>query len=660
MDFLYYGVASSNGYDATGHYLRAQLLVNLCSTYNATANDPSCTANFRAQEDDEEEAEASAARGARAGRRPRALPVGAPAAPVSGAPARPAAPAPAPGAGARRDGPDAREHGEAHGLPAGRRLVRRRRSSRSIAANPTLIGAATVLVIVVAVFLAYNANSGLPFVPAYSLTAEVPSGAQLVAGNEVRLGGARVGVVETIRPRRLRSGRVIAELGMKLETTVQPLPTDSTILVRPRSALGLKYVELTRGTAAQGFADGATIPLRQATPAPVEFDEALSAFDERTREASRRNLTEFGNALAGPRRGPQRRPREPRPAAGQPRAGHAQPVRPADAARRARGGARRDGAPGGARGRGQASLFRNLDTTFGGLAAVREDLRRASRRGPRRSTRASSPSRASGRSCATPSAWPPSSRRAPRPCAAPRPSSPARSRRAPRRCGGPSSSTRAWSRPSWPSSASRRTRSPASACPADRAQPHAGALVAQVAPAQTVCNYATNLLRNASSLLSEGDQNGTGQRFIIIATPQGPNNEGGPSSAPATGRRPTTTCTATRTRTPPRRASRASARRATRPTTRAAPSWATTRATRARRSTARRGEPAGEPGPHAAQGPRGRQPARRRPARARGHLRRHVLRLRQDDPVPARLPGRAVFESANSIRPGLARADRRA
>jgi hypothetical protein len=57
-------VASSNGYDATGHYLRAQLLVNLCSTYNATANDPSCTANFRAEEgeDGDEEAEASAAR----------------------------------------------------------------------------------------------------------------------------------------------------------------------------------------------------------------------------------------------------------------------------------------------------------------------------------------------------------------------------------------------------------------------------------------------------------------------------------------------------------------------------------------------------------------------------------------------------------------------
>jgi hypothetical protein len=56
-----------------------------------------------------------------------------------------------------------------------------------------------------------------------------------------------------------------------------------------------------------------------------------------------------------------------------------------------------------------------------------------------------------------------------------------------------------------------------------------------VTPYQTVCNYATLFFRNISSLLSVGDRNGTWQRFIIVATPQGPNNEGGPSSAPANG-----------------------------------------------------------------------------------------------------------------------------
>ena len=54
-----------------------------------------------------------------------------------------------------------------------------------------------------------------------------------------------------------------------------------------------------------------------------------------------------------------------------------------------------------------------------------------------------------------------------------------------------------------------------------------------VAPAQTTCNYLALFVRNIASLLSEGDANGTWQRFIIVATPQGPNNEGGPSSAPA-------------------------------------------------------------------------------------------------------------------------------
>ncbi len=56
-----------------------------------------------------------------------------------------------------------------------------------------------------------------------------------------------------------------------------------------------------------------------------------------------------------------------------------------------------------------------------------------------------------------------------------------------------------------------------------------------VAPAQTTCNYLALFVRNIASLLSEGDANGTWQRFIIVATPQGPNNEGGPSSAPANG-----------------------------------------------------------------------------------------------------------------------------
>jgi hypothetical protein len=41
----------------------------------------------------------------------------------------------------------------------------RRRARASVVASPVLVGAVTTLVVVVAVFLAYNANAGLPLVP---------------------------------------------------------------------------------------------------------------------------------------------------------------------------------------------------------------------------------------------------------------------------------------------------------------------------------------------------------------------------------------------------------------------------------------------------------------------------------------------------------------
>src|SRR5258708_2364293 len=143
----------------------------------------------------------------------------------------------------------------------------------AIASSPVLVGAATTLVIVVAVFLAYNANAGLPWVPSYRLTAEVPGAASLVRGNEVRIGGFRVGVVDKITPVQNDNGTVAAKLDLKLETDVKPLPVDSTIIVRPRSALGLKYVEVTRGTSSKGYPEGGAIPLSAAKVKPVEFDE---------------------------------------------------------------------------------------------------------------------------------------------------------------------------------------------------------------------------------------------------------------------------------------------------------------------------------------------------------------------------------------------------
>ncbi|CAN5574348.1 hypothetical protein BH10ACT11_BH10ACT11_03080 [soil metagenome] len=172
----------------------------------------------------------------------------------------------------------------------------------ALAASPTMVGAVTVLIVTVAVFLAYNANSGLPFVPTYRVTAQVPNAATLVPGNDVRIGGVRVGLVESVNPIQHEDGSVSAQLDLKLDRDAAPIPKDSTMIIRARSALGLKYLEIDKGTSSKGFREGSVIPLNRATPEPVEFDEVLSTFDSPTRTAIQQNLRGFGDALAG--RGP--------------------------------------------------------------------------------------------------------------------------------------------------------------------------------------------------------------------------------------------------------------------------------------------------------------------------------------------------------------------
>jgi virulence factor Mce-like protein len=172
-----------------------------------------------------------------------------------------------------------------------------RRGSASIVANPVLVGAVTTLVVVVAVFLAYNANNGLPFVPTRTAFVTLSNGSELVAGNEVRVGGFRVGVIEDMVPVRLRSGKVGARLKLKLDRKVGALSDDSNVVVRQKGSLGLKYIELNRGTSRRKLADGSTLPVQRGKVF-VDLDQVYNMFDEPTRKAEAEALDGFGDALA--------------------------------------------------------------------------------------------------------------------------------------------------------------------------------------------------------------------------------------------------------------------------------------------------------------------------------------------------------------------------
>jgi virulence factor Mce-like protein len=168
---------------------------------------------------------------------------------------------------------------------------------QGVADNPVLIGAGTILVMLVMIVISYNASTGLPFVPTYDITAELPNGAALVKGNEVRIGGARVGIVTSIKP--TGDGNDLhAQIAMKLDQTIGPIPVNSTVEVRPKSTIGLKYVQLTLGDSKETIANGGNLPLSQATAA-TEFEDLLNTFDKRVREGNKRSLQEYGNAFAG-------------------------------------------------------------------------------------------------------------------------------------------------------------------------------------------------------------------------------------------------------------------------------------------------------------------------------------------------------------------------
>ncbi len=176
-------------------------------------------------------------------------------------------------------------------------MLGRRKSNRFLTSN-VFVGTVTTLIVVVAVFLAYNANQGLPLVPTRTLHVEMVNGQELLRGNEVREGGTRIGVVDRLAAGRLPGGTVGAVATLKLDPKLGALPVDSTATIRTRSALGLEYLDIQRGRSSRLIPDGGTIPVAQ-TQQQVELDQIYGIFDARTRAALQGNLQELGNAFAG-------------------------------------------------------------------------------------------------------------------------------------------------------------------------------------------------------------------------------------------------------------------------------------------------------------------------------------------------------------------------
>jgi virulence factor Mce-like protein len=185
----------------------------------------------------------------------------------------------------------------------------RRTTLASMFDNPVLVGTVTILVVLVAVYLSYIAENGLPFIPTYNINVQVADGGELNKNVDVRIGGARVGQVLKITPEPATKQypHPFAQLELAIDKNLEPLPANTRYQVRLASVLGGQYVELFPGTATKGAAtvpNGGTLAL--ATKASlnhnipyVDFSQALDVFGPKTQAGIRAVLQGLGNAFAG-------------------------------------------------------------------------------------------------------------------------------------------------------------------------------------------------------------------------------------------------------------------------------------------------------------------------------------------------------------------------
>ncbi len=122
----------------------------------------------------------------------------------------------------------------------------------------TVLGA--VVLIVAGVFLVFAYNSAdLRPVAGYTVTARFNAVDGLAAGNDVRVGGVKIGSVIDQRIDN-RDYRAVVRMSIRPDIL---LPADTTAVVSSDGLLGGKYIRLDPGSAASMLEDGAVLEKTQ-------------------------------------------------------------------------------------------------------------------------------------------------------------------------------------------------------------------------------------------------------------------------------------------------------------------------------------------------------------------------------------------------------------
>src|SRR5438132_3209187 len=144
-------------------------------------------------------------------------------------------------------------------------------------------------------FIALNMGLHGPWSNEFAVNAEFASANGLVPQAEVRVSGVHVGTVLAIDDG--NDGGALVR--MALQPSIR-LRQDTRAVIRPKTLLGEKFVELVRPqSSAQPYLQSeATIPKAQ-TGQAIEIDDILNAMDAPTRQAMSESFRQLGVALDG-------------------------------------------------------------------------------------------------------------------------------------------------------------------------------------------------------------------------------------------------------------------------------------------------------------------------------------------------------------------------
>lgn len=159
-----------------------------------------------------------------------------------------------------------------------------------------IAGTAVIAVFGVAVLFGATAHEGLPGSTETAVKAAFDDVGSLRIGDDVRVGGVRVGRVADIA---YEDGRAVAVLELTEIDTVYRNAKAQTASVGARSALGAKYVTLDPGTPEAGKIGPDAVVRAAETSGAQDVTELFDALDAPTRKALGSLLRETGAGFAG-------------------------------------------------------------------------------------------------------------------------------------------------------------------------------------------------------------------------------------------------------------------------------------------------------------------------------------------------------------------------